>query len=167
MAAVAAPQYNIYYRHHNIPQERWFCIDTKTGTTEYVLDPVINNDDVKDAYIIGLLLRRKTLNSNAPKTGCGKCRLINEQAFLSGKITIKDETGLPIKNVPIERYGYDNHTHGPGEYAQVVLPYGFDPTESKISFPDGSLLEDDECIEIGFIYIGKDDCKKYNPCMPS
>ena len=90
------PQYNIAYRPENIPYEESFCIPTTQGTDSYNLALILGSEDIKDMYIIGMYIRRDSQNSTAPKIAKDGRNIINDTAFLSGHIYLKDNVGLTL-----------------------------------------------------------------------
>lgn len=113
-----------------------------------------DTDVIKDAFIIGLAIRKQ--NAGGTKVDYDGIALANDATIARSFLVLKKSDDL-VQQIPLEFFLFDSMVHGPGQYAQLILPEGFKEASCEILIVGGSVGAGS--FEFTFFHAPYDNCK--------
>lgn len=153
-------QVNIRDRENNFTDIIWYPISVPANSKSITLSDM---DRVKSKFIYGIAIRMQANELGVTRWSKNGNALLSRNEMAKGHINLKKGSDV-ISDAPLEHFGFDPNTHSPGEFAQIILPEGFDPSSSTIKFPTGAVTTGGD-IEIGFIFHEPNKCVLEPICL--
>lgn len=127
---------------------------TKSGQSRYNIPDA---DFLREKTILGCFVRAQTDgNTRISKNGY---ELISLAALDCAFLYVEVDSKRVINDHPLSHFVHERGSNEPGNYTQMLLNRGFDPSTSVIRFTKPSTLADNKAIELTFIYaLPKDIC---------
>ena len=134
-------------REYPVLQSHTVEIPTKAGQIRYNIPDA---DMLRSMIILGVMVRKQAAG-NTRKSKNGNV-LISNAALDVCFVTLEVDSKRVINDHPLSHFIHENGVNGPGDYAQLHMDRGFDPTTSYIRFSDAAVVENDKAVELTFIY---------------
>jgi hypothetical protein len=141
-------------REYPIVRSHTVEVITKSGQARYNIPDA---DFLRDKIILGVIVRQQaTGNPRKSKNGYS---LISNDALDCCFILLAADSQNVYNDHPLAHFVHERAASAPGDYAQLYLDKGFDPTASSIRFTNTAVVEDEKAVELTFMYaLPKDVC---------